>query len=290
MKTLKELKVEFGENLDEIEKHDDYISLACNFIRMVMWKKLRDLDYIAERYTDLIPCVILDIKHNGYENALDKIKLGNLHKAYNLAYMRNYYGITMKENEKYFGGGLLDDDFSYKFPIGKVFVKDIDKKTSVLAGTSIISENKIKSGSVAEIKVLKHFDKIGIIVENVADDTKYHFDILLREFNLGLEVKNVENGSFFISENEIRRYENGETVLCFVDQNDLLISKRFDQTTTLKNVISDIREIDSYIIDKYQSWYKAQGLEIKWFSEFQDDFIIINRLNKEQIIKIILDK
>lgn len=94
IRTIKDLKVEYGKDLKRIKKYEDLKSLASNFIRMVTWKKERDLEYISNAYIGVIASVIKDIVAKGYDEALKDIKKGDLHKAYNIKYIYNYYGLN----------------------------------------------------------------------------------------------------------------------------------------------------------------------------------------------------
>lgn len=97
VRTLKELRDQYGKDLDGIKDFQDLKDLACNFLRQITWKKEKDLDYISRAFYHVIPYVIKDILKNGYMVALKKIKNGNLRKAYNINYTYNYYGLDYKE-------------------------------------------------------------------------------------------------------------------------------------------------------------------------------------------------
>lgn len=96
VKTLKELKKEYPK-LEEIRNFEDLKALACNFIRMITWKKEKDLDYIEKAYFHVFGKIIHDVLKNGYDEALKVIKKGNLHKAYNIKYVYEYYGFNYDE-------------------------------------------------------------------------------------------------------------------------------------------------------------------------------------------------
>lgn len=100
IKTLKDLKIEYGKDLQGIKKYEDLKSLASNFIRMVTWKKEKDLEYISNAYIGVIASVIKDIKAKGYDEALKTIKQGNLHKAYNIKYIYAYYGLNYDDEKQ----------------------------------------------------------------------------------------------------------------------------------------------------------------------------------------------
>ena len=100
IRTLKDLKGEYGKELKGIKKYDDLKSLASNFIRMITWKKEKDLEYISIAYVGVIASVIKDIKEKGYDEALKEIKQGNLYKAYNIKYIYNYYGLNYDDEKQ----------------------------------------------------------------------------------------------------------------------------------------------------------------------------------------------
>lgn len=100
IKTIRYLKMEYGKDLQGIKKYDDLKSLASNFIRMITWKKERDLEYISIAYIGVIASIIKDIKAKGYNEALKEIKKGNLHKAYNIKYIYAYYGLNYDDEKQ----------------------------------------------------------------------------------------------------------------------------------------------------------------------------------------------
>lgn len=100
IRTIKDLKMEYGKDLQSIKKYEDLKSLASNFIRMVTWKKEKDLDYISNAYIAVIASVIKDIKAKGYDKALQEIKQCNLHKAYNIKYIYAYYGLNYDDEKQ----------------------------------------------------------------------------------------------------------------------------------------------------------------------------------------------
>ena len=100
IRTLKDLKIEYGKDLQGIKKYDDLKSLASNFIRMTTWKKEKDLQYISIAYIGVFASVIKDIIVKGYNEALKEIKKGNLHKAYNIKYIYAYYGLDYDDEKQ----------------------------------------------------------------------------------------------------------------------------------------------------------------------------------------------
>ena len=100
IKTLKDLKLEYGKDLQGIKKYDDLKSLASNFIRMITWKTEKELEYISIAYVGVIASVIKDIRAKGYNKALKEIKQSNLHKAYNIKYIYAYYGLDYTKEKQ----------------------------------------------------------------------------------------------------------------------------------------------------------------------------------------------
>lgn len=100
VKTLKELKEEYGKDLENIKNFEDLKALATNYIRQITWKKEKDLTFIHENYNDIKGDIIKDILKNGYDIALKTIKQNNLHKAYNLKYIYEYYGKDFLESRR----------------------------------------------------------------------------------------------------------------------------------------------------------------------------------------------
>lgn len=100
IRTLKDLKIEYGKDLEGIKRYEDLKSLASNFIRMITWKKEKDLEYISVAYVGVIASVIKDIRAKGYDEALKEIKQGNLYKAFNIKYTYAYYGLDYDDEKQ----------------------------------------------------------------------------------------------------------------------------------------------------------------------------------------------
>ena len=98
VKSLKELKQQY-EDLTTIKNFEDLKDLASNFIRMVTWKKVKDLPYIKMNFTSVQSSIIKHILRSGFDEALKEVKKDNLHKAYNLVYLYGFYGLDFKEEK-----------------------------------------------------------------------------------------------------------------------------------------------------------------------------------------------
>lgn len=180
---------------------------------------------------------------------------------------------------------------NYQLPTTKPFVKMVDRKDPKVAGTDQIGKNKVIAGARAENNVVKFLSNLGFIVDDVANNKNYHFDILLKELDLGLEVKNIINGNFYISENEIRVFERDQSRICFVDKRDILISKKHEDVVALKRIFSDLRSIDSDIKDSYAGIYEPDSLRIG-INEFNkkellEDFYLVTNYTYDDIMKIL---
>lgn len=180
---------------------------------------------------------------------------------------------------------------NYQLPTTKPFVKMVDRKDPRTAGTDQIGKNKVIAGARAENNVIKFLSSLGFIVDDVANNKNYHFDILLKELDLGLEVKNIVNGNFYISENEIRVFERDQSRICFVDKRDILISKKHKDVVALKRIFSDLRSIDSEIKDLYDGIYEPDSLRIG-INEFNkkellEDFYLVTNYTYDNIMKIL---
>lgn len=170
------------------------------------------------------------------------------------------------------------------------FTKQIDRRDAIKSGTSIISKNKIESGIKEEKEVLNFFNDIQVHAIDVAEDSSVPFDIFLSDLGIWLEVKNITNASFYISENEIRQIEGGHSRLIFVDGTNILISKSYDQTPELRKIFEQVREIDSYIIDKYNGEFTGDirvGIVDERETKIKSDFVKINDYTKEKVIEFL---
>ncbi len=197
--------------------------------------------------------------------------------------------ITLFKDDKKATTPIIKDN--YVLPTSKPFKKFIDKQSARRSGTEETGKAKVGKGKDAENRVIYFLKKLGFDAENVANNSKYPFDILIKDLSLGLEVKNIENGYFYISENEIRTFEKNESRICFVDNNQILISNDYDSSTNLKKIFEELRLIDANLKDTYDGQYEADSLKIgiteKNRKGLLKDFNIVKNLTYKQLVKIL---
>lgn len=178
----------------------------------------------------------------------------------------------------------------YSLPTTETFIKQVDKRDSLTAGTHKTLENKKRSGQKAENYVLGFLLDKGFSASDVANKAEYHYDIHINDLDIGLEVKNIVNGYFYISENEIRQLEKNATRLCFVDDDNILISKKYSEVKLLVRIFDDLRSIDGYVIDKYKGVYQVSdikiGIDIASAEVLIFDFTKIDNMTIEDIKRL----
>lgn len=176
-----------------------------------------------------------------------------------------------------------DERFEFRYS----FKKYLNQRSSSKFGTSEISLNKLESGKKVEKYVFKHLNDKNIVSKDVSEHEEYPFDLLID--NIGVEIKNISNNLFYISNNEIIAYQNNNCLICFVDLNNnkIFLSKKYYETIVLKKLIEQQREIDALIIDKYNGIFKATDIAIAITKEISNglsnDFIRIDNKNKNKI-------
>ena len=176
-------------------------------------------------------------------------------------------------------------------PVTNIFSVQSKKKDSIKGGTIETAKAKSKAGATVENKVVESLQKKGFTVSNVANDASYRFDVLINDINLGLEVKNVNNGYFYISENEIRAFREGECRICFYHDDVIWISKKYNDSKKLISIFNEINEIDAYVINNYDGRYMVDGLKIginlEFRDELQNDFYNITNLTLTDIMELL---
>lgn len=123
-----------------------------------------------------------------------------------------------------------------------------------ISGTSNESVMKVRSGRKAEKYFISFLINLGFSKNldflDVANNKNYGYDI--RFFDVGLEIKNVKSGTFFLTDNEIARLENTETHLILVDiDNGIWVLK--NNSLWLKNVIRNIKNLRAYCYAQFSN-------------------------------------
>lgn len=154
---------------------------------------------------------------------------------------------------------LTDDEITVVFdrsrikvdlPTGEV--KSHDYTPTKTSGTSLEGVKKIRSGRKAEkyfVEFLKaNGFKQGKDFADVANDKKFGYDIKFG--HIGIEIKNIQCGGLYLSDNEIGQLEKGITrlVLVAVDKGIWVLNS---DSAWLTKTIADIRAIRGYCESNY---------------------------------------
>ena len=121
---------------------------------------------------------------------------------------------------------------------------------------------------------------------DVANSKDFAYDI--KFFNIGLEIKNIKSGSFYLSDNEIACLENNVTVLILIDIDNGIWALN-NSSTWLKNVINNIKKIRQYCLTTYPN-IDLTDIKINIDNKLESDCCEISQLSHNDIIKVILNK
>lgn len=151
-------------------------------------------------------------------------------------------------------------------------------------GTTKDSVKKICSGRKAEkyfISYLRDYLGLepGVDFIDVSNNKEYGYDI--RVFGYGIEVKNIKNGGFYLTDNEIARLEHSEThlILCDIDNGIWLLK---NDSKWLKMVISNIKSIRKYCSNTYKT-LDLSDIRICLDETINSEVVDISRLNKMEL-------
>lgn len=156
-----------------------------------------------------------------------------------------------------------------------------------ISGTANEAVKKISSGRKAEKYFISFLTSLGFIKNvdffDVANNKAYGFDI--RFFDVGLEVKNIKSGTFFLSDNEIARLENTETHLILVDiDNGIWFLK--NESLCVKEIIGNIKELRDYCNTNYTNLDPCD-IKIILNSAIENDIVDISDLTKIQVASLL---
>lgn len=153
-----------------------------------------------------------------------------------------------------------------------------------ISGTVNEAINKTRSGRQAEKYLISFLLSLGFIKNrdffDVANNKAYGYDI--RFFNVGLEIKNIKSGSFYLSDNEIARLDKTDTHLILVDIHNgiwLLHNK----SIWLKNVISNIKDLREYSKTNFKN-LDPSDIKILIDKELERDVVNIVNFSKEELV------
>lgn len=157
-------------------------------------------------------------------------------------------------------------------------------------GTIKDAAKRIYSGRKAEKYFLSFLKdclglKQGIDFIDVSNNKEYGYDIRL--FECGIEVKNIKNGGFYLTDNEIARLEHSETHLILVDiDNGIWLLK--NNSNWLKTIIANIKSIRNFCKDNY-SQLDLTDIRIKIDESVNNEITELSALNCPSL-KILLKK
>lgn len=171
-------------------------------------------------------------------------------------------------------------------PISQIYEHTYDLRR--VNGTTKDAIKKICNGRKAEkyfISYLRDYLglKAGVDFIDVSNNKEYGYDV--RVFDCGIEVKNIKNGGFYLSDNEIARLEHSETHLIFVDiDNGIWLLK--NNANWLKKRINDIKSIRRYCNETYKT-LDLSDIRICLDETVYGELSEISKLNKEQFKNIL---
>lgn len=151
-------------------------------------------------------------------------------------------------------------------------------------GTIKNAAKRIYSGRKAEKYFLSFLKdclelKQGIDFIDVSNNKEYGYDIRL--FDCGIEVKNIKNGGFYLTDNEIARLEHSETHLILVDiDNGIWLLK--NNSNWLKTIIANIKSIRNFCKNNY-SQLDLTDIRININNDAEKDTTEISGLSKQEI-------
>lgn len=174
------------------------------------------------------------------------------------------------------------DKLRNELPISKNNFHSYDVRR--ISGTVNEAINKTRSGRQAEKYLISFLLSLGFIKNrdffDVANNKAYGYDV--RFFNVGLEIKNIKSGSFYLSDNEIARLDKTNTHLILVDIHNgiwLLHNK----SLWLKNVISNIKDLREYSKINFKN-LDPSDIKILIDKELECDVVNIVNFSKEELV------
>lgn len=234
-------------------------------IRGVLYRELRNNQTFKRNANGSFSLIENIINKNETDDNSDKILLD-----------------TLKDNQ-------IITNFDKDKTIGIIPTKELSEHKyiiSSLSGTSLNSLRKIYSGRKAE-KYFIDFLKTNQFVENkdyfdVANQKSYGYDVKL--YNIGLEIKNIKAGSFYLSDNEIAHLENNITHLILIDiDNGIWLLK--NTSKWLRNIIKNIKEIREYCKSKYPS-INLTDIQINIDKSIEEDLCEISQFSHNKLCSI----
>ncbi len=160
---------------------------------------------------------------------------------------------------------------------------EISKKN----GTILESKRKIYSGRKVEkyfisFLISKEFIE-NIDFEDVANNCNYGFDVKFRK--VGLEIKNIASGGFYLSDNEIAHFENRKTLIVLISiGNGIWVFNSESQWLTQR--IKEIKEIRKYCYNHYSQLDLTDiKINIDNTINIENEITRLDNLEKESIFE-----
>lgn len=159
-----------------------------------------------------------------------------------------------------------------------------EKKTS---GTLETAVRKINNGRKAEKYFISYLTYLNFVQDKdftyVANSKRYPYDIQFK--SIGLEIKNIKSGSFYLTDTEIALLLKNKTRLVFVDVNNgiWLLKKN---STWLKKVIERIVDIREYCNTIYSN-IDLTDIRILITDDIDKDVIDISQCNKAELSELL---
>lgn len=168
-------------------------------------------------------------------------------------------------------------------------ISEHNYNSSKVNGTAKEAVKRIRNGRKAEKYFISFLINIGFIKNvdffDVANNKNYGYDI--RFFDVGLEIKNIKSGAFFLTDNEIARLENTKTHLILVDIDNGIWCLQND-TLWLKQTIMGIKNLRADCKTKYPNLDPCD-IKIIISNVLRQDVVEISKFTKEQVFEIFLN-
>ncbi len=145
------------------------------------------------------------------------------------------------------------DILKNEFPVADKILHDYTLRringTTQLAVKRIVSGRKSEKYFISFLTDILNFEP-NIDFIDVANNKNYGYDIWFH--NIGLEIKNIGSGTFYLTDNEIAQLESKQTHLIFVDVNNGIWLLK-NSSPWLKKIIDDIKSIRKICTDNYDN-------------------------------------
>ena len=173
-----------------------------------------------------------------------------------------------------------------ELPFAKPITHSYDVRR--INGTTKDAAKKICNGRKAEKYFISYLEtclglKSGTDFIDVSNNKEFGYDIKVLDY--AMEVKNIKNGGFYVTDNEIARLENTETHLIFVDiDNGIWLLK--NNSIWLKNIIDNIKAIRSFC-DEHYSQLDLTDIRINLDQTVETDIVEITNITLSEFKNIL---